>query len=116
MTAGRSGNCSVRRGAALDLLDVGEALVPAAVPVPEAAEDEAGSHKQVNGTGRKEKWQGIHTAAFLVPKLKSCLLIRSGAIGLETVGCCCLEGCAAADTRDVGAVKMRGVRDAERAK
>ena len=46
ITAGRIGNCSIRRGAALDLLDVGEALVPAAVPVPEAAEDEAGSHSK----------------------------------------------------------------------
>jgi hypothetical protein len=54
MTAGRIGNCSVRRGAALDLLDVGEALVPAAVPVPEAAEDDAGSHsKSMEQVGKK---------------------------------------------------------------
>jgi hypothetical protein len=53
MTAGRIGNCSVRRGAALDVLDVGEALVPAAVPVPEAAEDEASHSKSMEQVGKK---------------------------------------------------------------
>lgn len=54
MTAVRNGSCSVRRGVALELLDVGEALVPAPVPVPEAAEDEAGSHsKSMEQVGKK---------------------------------------------------------------
>ena len=54
MTAVRNGSCSVKIGVALDLLDVGEALVPAPVPVLEAAEDEAGESQQVNGTGREK--------------------------------------------------------------
>ena len=54
MTAVRNGSCSVRRGVALELLDVGEALAP--VPVAEVAEDEAGFHSKSMEQVGKKKW------------------------------------------------------------
>lgn len=55
-----------------------------------------------------------HTAAFLLLKLKGSLLVRSGAVGLEARGCCILEACAVADTREVGTTEVNDVREIER--
>jgi hypothetical protein len=55
----------------------------------------------------------VHTTAFFLLKLKGSLLVSSGAICNETAFRCFLEACTFADTREVGAAEVSGVREIE---
>jgi hypothetical protein len=53
----------------------------------------------------------IRTSTFLLLKLKGSLLVRSRAICSEAASCSRFEACAVADTIEVGAVEVSGVRE-----
>ncbi len=51
-----------------------------------------------------------HTAAFLLLKSKGSILVRIVALRRKAVGHYLLEVCIAADTREVGAAHVSGIR------
>jgi hypothetical protein len=71
-----------------------------------AAEDDESVEQIQKKLGRR-----YHTDALLIPESNDCLLALSRAINLETGGPRFLVGCATTDARDIGIVKVRGVRD-----
>jgi hypothetical protein len=53
----------------------------------------------------------IRTSTFLLLKLKGSLLVRSRAICSEAASCSRFEACTVADTIEVGAEEVSGVRE-----